>query len=670
MSVNSTTSPAVAAAPYPGSRSTPRGGRVWTRVAGGVLVLAVLASIVTWGGSWLRLLQRTPVDSSRIHVVKPTTLNVTLREDGELKPVHSAEIKCDVQGGQGMQRGFTIKWVAPESTVVKQGDLIVELASEEIMDRVETESIEVTRLQASAAEAQQQFEITKSENASALQKAEIEVQVAEIELQRYLEGEYKEQHKSSEVSIIQAEIDLRQKEDELAKSRRLFEKGFVTKVKIQELEDSVRKAQLLLEKYNLEIRILDEYELRKNKLERESAVVQAKDELEREKKRGESRLITADTKLRDAEATLAQQQKRLDRLKEQLEKCRIVAPVDGLVQYGRTGGGRGWDETRIAAGQTVNPGQTLINIPDASQMMVATRIHEADRHKVREGLKCLVRVPAVPGRVFTGKITSVAKFADSERSWLNPNLKEHATEILLDETDPRLAPGDTAQVEILIEEVADVLAIPVQCVYARGMQRFVFTLEGGNPKPRAVRIGRATIAMVEVVDGVQNGDRVLMAPSEDVLALLPSGGPPGQIPDGLPAAPGAPGAPGSGGGLPVADATPTSAPAGVPPPGGAVEGAPGGGGGRGGPGTPGAGRPGRRPRGGSGATGDAGGSGAGSNAAVAGGGSAGSPDGAQGGAGAPANAPAGGPAASNTGSGANAGKPDTSGKGTGGASGG
>lgn len=606
MSVNSTTSGAVVAAPYQGGHAAARSGRSWSRIVSGVIVLAVLIGIAAWGGSWLKLLGGTPVDSSRIHVVKPMTLSVTLKEDGELKPVHSEEIKCDVQGGQGMQRGLTIRWVVPESTVVKKGDLLVELASEELMDRVETESIEVTRLQAAASEAQQQLEITNSENASALQKAEIEVQVAEIELQRYLEGEYKEQHKTSEVNIIQAEIDLRQKQDELEKSRRLFDRGFVTKVKIQELEDSVKKAQLLLEKYNLEIRILDEYELRKSKLERESAVEQAKAELGRERKRCESRRITAETKLRDADATLGQQQKRLDRLKEQLDKCRIVAPVDGLVQYGRTGGNRGWDETRIAAGQTVNPGQTLINIPDASQMMVSTRIHEADRHKVREGLKCLVRVPAVPGRVFTGKITSVAKFADSERSWLNPNLKEHATEILLDETDPRLSPGDTAQVEILIEEVPDVLAVPVQCVFARGMQRFVFVMDGGKPKPRPVRVGQATTAMVEISDGLKSGDQVLMAPSEEVLASLPSGGPPGGMPGGFP---GAPGAPGQEGAQPVADATPTSAPAG-----GAVEGAPAGAG-RGGPG--GSGRPGRRPPGGGG-TSDASAAGTGDKATAAG----------------------------------------------------
>jgi len=454
-----------------------------------------------------------------IYTVVPVTLNVTLREEGELKPVNSVELKNEVEG----QR-VTIEWIVPESTAVKKGDLLARLSSEDLRDRVETEEIGLRAAAGAVADAEQQLELTISENASRIRKAEIDLEIAKIEFERYSKGEFKKAETAIQIEIQKTEIERKSKEDELAKSIDLEKRQFISRLQVEQLDDEVKRIHMTLERLKLELEILRQYERVKNELQRKAAVEQAAEELEREKQRAASRRNQAEIKLNEQRESYALRQKRFERLKEQLAKCELYAPCDGVVQYGRAGESRYWSSNRIAAGEQVYPGQTLITLPDTSQMKVTTRIHEADRHKISEGLRCLIKVPAVPGRTFTGKLTKIAQFADSERSWLNPNLKEHAAEIMLDESDLALSPGDTAHIEILIEEVPDVLGVPVQCVFTRGSQHFVFVKEGLSAAAREVKLGRLTTTMVEITDGLKPEERVLMAPDDRLLATLPSPG--------------------------------------------------------------------------------------------------------------------------------------------------
>lgn len=507
---------ATVTAPAAASHAPPQRAR---RVVWVVPVLLTLGILGAAGAGWLRPWFRSDGSVIDMFVVAPTTMMITLKEDGELRPVQSIEIKNEVQGER-----VTIEWLVPESTRVSAGDLLVKLASDDIRDRLEMDELELSNGKTALEQAEKELELTLSENESRIQKAEIDLKIAELEYTRYTEGEYEKALKAININIQQTETDLARKEDELVKNQRLEAMGFVSRAKIQEIEDTIERLKMTLSRYQLEKAIHENYEWEKNKLERSSAVDQARDELERERARAQSRESQARAKVQEQSQGLAIRETRYNRRREQLDRCEIRAPVDGVVQYGESGRGRGWRSERVGVGEQVFPGQIIMTLPDTSQMMVSTRIHEADRHKVGEGLRCIVTVPAVPGRTFTGTVTKIARFADSERSWLNPNLKEHATEIRLDEHDPALSPGDTARIEILIEEVRDVLAVPVQAIFSRGRQHYAFVQRGNDSEVVSVGLGRATPTMVEITGGLQAGQRVLMAPTELQLAKLPAPG--------------------------------------------------------------------------------------------------------------------------------------------------
>jgi HlyD family secretion protein len=501
----------------PRGAARPRAGFPWLWVGSAVFVVASLGVLAFSPADWVRNLIWRPAGLLSAHIVQPTDLSITLTEDGELKPQKSIELKNEVEGQS------TILTVVAESTRVKKGDLLVELASAEMVERLETESIELRRLEADVKAAQEDLDIQNNQNATDIRKAEIDLEVADLELQKYLKGDYPKELKSIEIDISKTQTDILRKQDELKKNRELLEKEFVSKSKVEELEYELKNLEETLRKNELALEILNQYDRVKSTKQKTSEAERARDELERVKKRAESKKAQAIVKLEQAKSQHGVRLSRVTRMKDQLAKTKIFAPADGMVQY-PSDGGMGWrgnDEGGITAGAKVFEGQTLVVLPDTAQMIVSFRIHEGDRHKVREGMPCLVRVPAVPNRTFTGKINKIARFADSENRWLNPELKEHKAEILLDETDAPVSPGDTAEIRILIEDATNVLAVPVQSVFTRGNQSFVFVRSGGSGDPRSVKLGRSNTNLVEVVEGIKPGDEVLTSSAPELLAKLP-----------------------------------------------------------------------------------------------------------------------------------------------------
>lgn len=489
--------------------------RMWIYGGVGLVIALGLIGVASGAGGFFSRLFGSSVSEASVYTVHPTSMRISLMEDGELKPKRSVEVKCELEGQS------TIIWVVPESTHVNAGEPLVELASDEIKARIEEEEIQVQSIRADFEAAQQDLSITLNENASKIKAAEIKLEIADLELARYMNGDYIKALKAADIEIRQAQLDIKQREDEYQKNERLAARGFVTPTKLEELRIALEKARMTLDKATLERQILEDYEKRKNEKEKNSALDQAREELTREKAQAQSRERQARSKLAEKEATLGVRDARLNRMKDQLGKAKIAAPVDGVVQY--AGDSNNWrmGGSRVAAGEKAYEGQVLIVLPDTSQMIVSTRIHEADRHSVGEGLPCRIKVPAVPGRFFEGKVAKIARFADSEHRWLNPELKEHATEIVLDATDAPLSPGDTAEIEILIEELSDVLAVPVQSVYPRGSKRFVFATDASGTRPVEIKTGRSNTTMVQVVSGLSSGDRVMMSATEQMLASLP-----------------------------------------------------------------------------------------------------------------------------------------------------
>jgi hypothetical protein len=100
-------------------------------------------------------------------------------------------------------------------------------------------------------------------------------------------------------------------------------------------------------------------------------------------------------------------------------------------------------------------------------------------------------------------------------NWPNVNLKEYITFIKLTddiEKVSKLKPGLTAEVEILIDRLSEVLQAPVQSFVERGGRYFAWAMEGGKPVRREVKIGKSNDQMTEILSGLAEGEKVVQTP--------------------------------------------------------------------------------------------------------------------------------------------------------------
>ena len=492
--------------------------RAWVPVIIGVGGIG-LACIVVWSVlGWRRSAELA--SSVQTIIVEPRTFNLVLKEKGELKAAHSTDIKCEVEGRS------TIISLIPEGTAVKAGDLLVELASDEIENRIQLEDLKEANAFTAFEAAKSELAIQRDKNASDIRKAELQIELAGLELDKYTKADWVQKLKDADIAIEQAEMGLERREQDYTAYKELYAKDYTTLTELEEAEFNFKKAEWDLEKARMAREVLEKYTHVADLKRRESDHEEAIKECERVKKNAEAERTKKEHTLegKNKELTLVRDQ--LAKLRTQRDKCRIVSPTPGFVVYGGDQG-HSWrrsSDDQIKEGATVHERQILMQLPDTSSMTIIVRIHEAKTDKLKLGQSVVATIEGIPGRRFTGSVTKIAAVADSQSGWLNPDLKEYETEITLDPTDAPLKPGVTAHAEILVRAIEEKLAVPVQAVYSKNGHRYVFRGTGDKAEPVEVELGGIGTEWAEVASGLSSGDSIFLAFSDEMKRSVPDTG--------------------------------------------------------------------------------------------------------------------------------------------------
>lgn len=502
---------AVRPAPVRPARGAPKRLR-WPIVAAVVVVLLLSAV-----GYLLvrRNLNRAPDKDIQLFSVAPRSFPVILDEKGELKAAELIEIRSQLEGRA------TIITLVPEGTHAKKGDLLLELACDAIDDSIREEQIKEANAQAAYEAAVKEEEILKDKNASDIRKADVALQMAEMALEKYREGEAVELRQEATLSLEKARSVLKRAEEDLKDANDLFSQGFVTRIELEDYRFKAYAASLDLKNADLALKVLEKYTIPMALQQKQSDVDEAKQDLDRTRKSAAAAESKARADVVGKQSQLSVLQEKLAKLRDQKAKAKIVAPADGLVVYAR--GDHWWrSENNIEKGATVYERQSLIELPDTSKMKVVIRVHEAQTEHLQVGLPAVVEIEGMTGQQFPGKVSQIAVLADSQNRFLNPNLKEYSTEILLDATfKGELKPGLTAHVKVEIARLNNVLAVPVQAVFGKGGKYFVFVDDSGAIRHQEVKIGLSSNEYVEIKEGLKTGQVVRMAISDEMKAKLP-----------------------------------------------------------------------------------------------------------------------------------------------------
>jgi hypothetical protein len=182
-------------------------------------------------------------------------------------------------------------------------------------------------------------------------------------------------------------------------------------------------------------------------------------------------------------------------------------------EQARNGGGS--QQSIIAQGEPVREGQKLMQIPDLRKMLVNTKVHEALVARVRPGQPVSVRINAYPDRLFPAHVESVATISMQQDFWA-PDVKFYSTKVALDGEVDNLKPGMSAEVKIAVSDPLEkVLTIPVEAVIGSaelGSKRRCYVMVSGRPTERDIEVGMSNERVVEVRDGLKEGDQVVLNP--------------------------------------------------------------------------------------------------------------------------------------------------------------
>ena len=322
-----------------------------------------------------------------------------------------------------------------------------------------------------------------------------------------------------ELQVAQEEYLLAQ--DRIEGQRRLEARGFITPTELEAEELNLNKAANKQQEKETALRLYIQYTFPKEAEEFLSNYENAVMAYQRQVKENLAKEAQERASFSSAQRKFNLEKYKLADIEAQIDAATIEAELPGLVVYGGSDQGssryRGSSQEAIQEGATVRERQPILTIPDMREMAVSVDIHESAVQRVAVGQPAVILIDAYPDVRLTGEVIKMAVVADSANSFMNPDLKVYPSQVRIDGTHDWLRPGMSAQVEILVASLDDVIYVPVQAVSYFGSDQVVYVSRGGSVERRVIELGDFSDSFIEVVSGLEEGEEVLLLPPRQNL---------------------------------------------------------------------------------------------------------------------------------------------------------
>jgi cobalt-zinc-cadmium efflux system membrane fusion protein len=170
----------------------------------------------------------------------------------------------------------------------------------------------------------------------------------------------------------------------------------------------------------------------------------------------------------------------------------LTSPISGIVV-----------ERNGTIGATVGSDANVFKIIDISRVWIDANVFEKDLNRVRRGQEVKVSVPAFPGVNFSGRVILISSVVD-------PETRSVKVRTEVPNADGRLKPDMFANVQIITDLHRSAISIPQSAVLNDGGKTVVFVGDGNGYKKREVTTGIQGNDRVEIIEGLQAGDKVVV----------------------------------------------------------------------------------------------------------------------------------------------------------------
>jgi HlyD family secretion protein len=440
-------------------------------------------------------------------------LVISILQSGELLAKSSRDILNEAFPGA------KIIEIVEDGAFVTNGQLLVELESTELMERFLDSQSDVAVAEADLTHAREELSISRLKQATDLESAELKVELARLDLQKYTEVAYTQSVDKAESDIMLAAQELEKARGELEGTKELYEKGYSNKQELESDQLGVNRKEIEVRNKTKDLEILKNYSSVKTLKELENDVSNAESVLERMKKSFNSEMMRKEALLESKQTRLEIERNQLKTRETQLENTRIIADFNGQVFYPKGDRYSSRSSTQeIEKGASVNYRQRILSFPDLSAWTIRVGVPEAMIDKVSVGQEAVAALDALPGVLLYGRVKQVSAVPDSQ-SYFSSGTKTYSIMIeVLTKTEAKLKPGMSATVEIVTDRLSKVLYVPIQAVVSDGDKRYVYVVRSSRKKLREVQVGKYNTDSMEIINGLEEGETMLLYAEVELVA--------------------------------------------------------------------------------------------------------------------------------------------------------
>lgn len=532
-----------------------------------IIVLAVLA-----GGGWYGwgYFHKMPIPEITYDVSKGD-VEVAVSEVGVLEPIRKVEIKSKAAGrilqlpvdaGDKVVKDQLLALIDSSDlmSTVAQANAQVVSSESRLKQSVLNTTVQNTdtdaayqraenafknaeyRLAQTQRDVQTQPQMTKS----SLAEAEASEKSAKQDLEQFNSVTSSTMRIEAESSLIDATTRMDEASKNLARQNNLLAKGFVSQREVDMAKTSLAGAESALKNAKQKASTIDKQIA--NQLQgAETKYTMAAASLQRaqeQAKRDELKWMDLETQkntYKDAKqalvsarvAMLSKQSRQQDIIagnsnikasrssykdaQTKLNETVIRAPFDGIItqRYIESG------ELVTSGVSTFSSGMSLVQLADLSQMKINLLINEVDVRKVQVGMPVVISLDAIPGRMFGGRVQTVAPAAQvgADGNVVQGGVIKFPVRVVIDNPDPVLRSGMSCKCRIMVQMVKNVVRLQSDALKPTGPDTAEVMIVKPDPKnpapkatPRKVKTGLRGDNFVEIKEGLKPGEKVKPQP--------------------------------------------------------------------------------------------------------------------------------------------------------------
>lgn len=469
---------------------------------------ALLAAALATGAAFAADPKPTPAT----HTIARGALKAKVQLDAVFESLDMAPVKLETKAWTDL----TVLEAVPHGARVKKGDTLVKLDTEKLVEQIREQEQDapaaVIALETAVAELANLDETTPLK----LDAARRSHRVANEELAYYESTGRAQREKSSKFNLKSAEQRLEGTKEELNQLEKMYKADDLT----EETEEIILKRQkFAVEASQLSLdstRLLVERDF-KTLIPREHETFKAtKKDQDFALELSELTLPKTLAKKRLDLDKLKRDQKKADKkfadLKKDLENMSITAPTDGIVYYGACENGK-WTSGGVVAKKLMPTGklsanEVFITIVNPATMQLRAVATEADLANLKTGAKGTAAPVSAPDKKLAVKLEELG-FIPQPGGGFEAKLSFEKDSSL------RLMPGMNAKVSLGDSGRGELLLAPKDAVFSEGKKQFVYLPKDGvKPEKRAVKTGENDGKMIEILDGLSEGDKILASKPE------------------------------------------------------------------------------------------------------------------------------------------------------------